>query len=234
MPSRTIALLVLLGFLACSKSPSTLEEYIEQGDRQFAAGDLAQAIASYRMAFHRDTLNPVVLARLAKAYKKRGNPAAADRYLRWAMNITYEKGVSALQAGNDTAAVAAFERTLEIHPPHPLALNHLGDIYLARGQEDKALRHYEKSAEANPHFAETFLKLGQLRLARGEREEARQAFERAIQANLNATKAYLGLGEIYLQEKKWADAAEQFRKALLIRPHSSAALSGLEKAQRHL
>ena len=224
----------LLLFQACSKTPSTLEEYLDQGDRQFDQGKITEAITSYRLALFQDTLNPVILARLSNAYAARGNPTAADRYLSKAYNLTYQRGIEALQAGDDSTAFAAFEQTLQIHPPHPLALNRLGEIYQARGQEDKAIQHFEKSTEVQPDFAETFLRLGQLYLSRRETAKAQRAFERAIEANINATNAYLGLGEIFLQEKNWTKAADNFNNALLIQPHSQAARKGLEKARQHL
>lgn len=218
----------------CSETPSTPEQHITQGDQLLSAGNAAEAVAAYRMALHQDTLNPTVLARLSKAYKAQRNPVAADRYLRKAMNIPYEQGISALQVGNDSLAIAAFMRTLDIFPQHPLALNKLGDIYLAREQIDQAIIHYEKSAEANPSFADTWVKLARLYSSQNEIEQAKKAYLRAIEINLNSYRSYLGLGQIYLDEQLWLDAAEQFDKALLIDPHSTAARAGLNEAKTHL
>jgi tetratricopeptide (TPR) repeat protein len=210
-----------------------VEEYLAQGDQLLAQGQPAKAVASYRLALHQDTLNPVVLARLAKAYQAQRKPVAADSYLRRAMDITYEKGLSALRAGDDSAAVAAFEQTLGLFPRHALALSRLGDIYRAREEEEKALYHYEKAAEANPGFAQTFVVLGQLYAARGALDQAQRAFQRAIELNINALQAYLGLGQLHLDAGRWTEAAELFDKALLIDPYSSLAQTGLDKAQRH-
>ena len=232
---RIVPAALCLFFYACSSSPpSTAEEYVEQGDRQLSQGRIAEAIASYRLALYRDTLNPVVLSRLSKAYAERGNELAAYRYLRRAVNITYGEGRKALEEGDEKAAVAAFEKTLEIQPSHPLALKRLGDIYLARGQEDRALHLYEKSVEAQPEFVEPLVKIGQIYLSRGKLEEARTAFEKALSIDLNAFQAYLGLGEISLREEKWPEAADNFNKALIVQPRSPAAREGLEEARRHL
>lgn len=230
------ALSILLFCLlqGCSETPSTPEQHIAQGDQLLAAGNSAEAVAAYRMALHQDTLNPTVLARLSKAYTAQRKPVAADRYLRKAMNIPYEEGISALQAGDDSTAIAAFERTLEVFPRHPLALNKLGDIYLARDQVDKAITHYEKSSEANPNFADTWVKLARLYSAKKQIEKAKHAYLRAIDLNINSYRSYLGLGQIYLEEQLWMDAAEQFDKALLIDPQSTAARAGLNDAKTHL
>ena len=226
--------MALLVFLGCSSSPSTIDEYIEAGDRHMRSGNLNQAISSYRLAFHQDTLNAVVLARLAKVYQAQGNSSAADTYARRAANSSYQQGLAALQAGDDSTAMAAFQQTIEIIPSHPPALNRLGEISLARNDPDQALAYFEQSAQVNPRFAETFLKLGQIHLARGNRQAARDAFQQAVELNINASKGYLGLGEISLQERKWAEAIEHFEKALLIRPHSQAAREGLYEARSNL
>jgi len=233
----TVVLLSTVGlsyvFQGCSDTPSTPEQHVAQGDQFLADGNAAEAVAAYRMALHQDTLNPTILARLSKAYKAQKKTVASDRYLRKAMNIPYEEGLNALQAGNDSAAIVAFEQTLEVFPRHPLALNKLGDIYLAHDQIDKALLHYEKSSEANPNFAETWVKLGRLYTAKKMIEKSKDAYLKAIALNINSYRSYLGLGQIYLEKELWMDAAEQFDKALIIDPQSAAARAGINEAKSH-
>ena len=218
-------------FFACSEAPSTLEDHLAQGDAFLTEGRTSEAIASYRMAMHQDSLNPKVYASLARAYRNQNNQPAADRYIRRAMNITFKAGLQALESGEDSTALAAFTQTIDIFPRHPLALTKIAEIYQARQQSDKALHYLEKAAEANPSFAATFVILGQLYAKKDRAGEAKAAFGTAIQLNINALGAYLGLGQLYLDEQVWLRAAEQFDKALLIDPHSPTALAGLAKAQ---
>ena len=199
-----------------------------------ARGQVADAVAAYRMAMHQDTLNPQVYARLARAYSAQNKKVAADRYLRRAMNITYDRGLRALEAGEDSVAVIAFEQTLDIFPPHPLALNQLAELFQARNRADKALLYLEKSAEANPNFDDTFIKLGQLYAVQNQPDKAKAAFNKGIALNINAFRAYIGLGQVLMDEREWAAAVEQFETALLIDPNSPAAHSGLAKARSNL
>lgn len=233
---RLILFLVPTLFLAsCSSDPpSTSEEFVQQGDRQIRSGDLPAAIGSYRMALHRDSLNPVIIGRLSRAYQLRGQTAPALKYARWTANLFYEKGGASLRVGDQSAALSAFEQTLEYFPKHPLALNRMGEIHLARGEKESALELFERSVEANPQFAETYIRLGDLHLSDGELDKAKQAFGKAIEANLNASQAYLGLGQIFLREEDWAAAADSFKKALMVRPDSPSAQAGLAQARRHL
>jgi tetratricopeptide (TPR) repeat protein len=233
---RLILFLVPILFLAsCSSDPpSTSEEFVQQGDRQIRSGDLLAAIGSYRMALHRDSLNPVIIGRLSRAYEMRGLTVPASKYARWTANLFYEKGATVLHAGDQSAALTAFEQTLEYFPEHPLALNRMGEIHLARGENDRALSFFGRSAEANPQFAETYIRLGDLHRSNGDLDKAKQAFGKAIEANINASQAYLGLGQISLQEEDWANAADAFKKALMVRPDSPSAQAGLAQARRHL
>lgn len=229
-----LAVVAALGMQACSNSTSSRRDQMAQGDEYLAQGKVNEAVAAYRQALHQDTLNPVVLARLSRAYQAQGNGEAAERYLRRAMNLTFEEGLRALARRDTIAAATAFERTLEIHPTHPLALNQLGDLALAQGQREEAASWYERSTKANPDFAETFVKLGNVSLALGRTERARQAFARAVEVNINAAPAYLGLGRILLGEQRWAAAAEEYSKALMVQPHSAEGQAGLAQARSHL
>lgn len=232
---RAALLLPLLFFSACSSEKSgTREEHVSRGDRFLAAGDVLQAIASYRMALYQDSLDAEVLGRLAKAYAVQGNADAADVYLRRATHLTYQTGLDALERGDTTAAVASFALTVELHPGHTLALNRLGDVSLARGDSNRALEYFARATRANPHHAEGFIKLGRLHAAGGRREQAVQAFLAAIAANINAADAYLELGRIYLDQQQWEAAAEQFDKVLRVDPRSMVARAELERARSHL
>ena len=223
-----------LFFLACTEETSSHHAHLKLGQKQLEDGDVDQAIASIRLALHQDSLYADAWAQLARAQALNGNWAARDKYLRRAMNITYERGLKALESGDEEAAINSFGHTLKISPSHPLALNQLGDIYLGRKQWDKALHYYERSALANPNFPVTFLKLGELHAFKDSTEKAIQAFERVIELDINAVEAYLSLGKLYLEEKDWAAAAERFRTALLIQPASFEARTGLAQASGNL
>ena len=218
----------------CTDTPSTTEEHLAQGDEQLAQGKITEAVASYRMALHIDTLNPQVYASLSRAYKAQGKQVAADRYLRRAFNIPYDLGIRTLEAGDDSTAIPFFEKTLDIFPGHPLALGKLADIHQAHGQFDKAILRLEKAAEADPNYSTTFVKLGLLYASQGLSAKAKDAFAKAIELNINASRAYLGLGQLHLDEGAWTDAIEYFETVLLINPGSPTAHLGISKAQSNL
>ncbi len=204
------------------------------GNQYLKNGEIELAIAEYRVVLHRDTLNPEVLVKLSQAYAAQGNRYLADIYLQRGTNIPYERGLDALEAGDDAAAKLAFDETISLHPPHPLALNHLGEIQYRRGNVDSALAYYERSANRFSTFSATFLRLGQLYVEKEMNGKAQSAFERATKLNINALDAYLGLGQLHLDQGDWKQAVERFDTALVIDPESPAALTGRDKAQSKL
>lgn len=231
---RVWPILAILFFQACTEAPPRQLDHLKKGKKLLEGGNIGQAIASIRLALHQDSLYADAWAQLAHAHALNGNGAAFDNYLRRAMNITYERGLNALETGHEEEAITAFGNTLKIFPSHPLALNQLGDIYLGRKQEEKALYYYEHSALANPNFSTTYFKLGDLYASQDSTEKALKSFERVIELNINSVEAYLRLGQLLLKAQKWADAAARFKTALLIRPTSDEARTGLEKASRNL
>ena len=204
------------------------------GDQYLRSGKIELAIAEFRVVLHRDSLNPLVLVRLSQAYAAQGNRYLADTYLQRGTNIPYQRGLDALEAGDDNAAKLAFEETISLHPPHPLALNHLGEIKYRQGNADSALAYYERSARGFSTFSATFLRLGQLYMEKEMHDKAQNAYERAIKLNINAVDAYLGLGNLHLDQGDWKQAVERFDTALVIDPESPVAMAGRDKAQSRL
>jgi Tfp pilus assembly protein PilF len=200
---------------------------LDEGDRLLTRGDTASAQAMYRRALAQDSLNPDLLARLGRIYAGQGKTGPADIYLRRAANLAYQRGLAALKAGDQAGARAAFEHTLAIIPPHPLALLRLGDLALAAGQDREALGYFEQAIQANPEYPEGYVKAGKLYLRQQRLEEARRSFEQSIELNINSLDAYLGLGEVFRLQNDPVAAAGHYRNALLIDPQSATAKEAL-------
>ena len=227
--SRTLLLLIFI-WQGCSDAPSTPEEYLAHGDALLAKGQISDAVAAYHMARHQDTLNPQVYASLSRAYAAQHKKGAADRYLRRAMNIPYDQGVRALEAGEDSLAIVAFKQTLDIFPRHPLALIKLGTIFQAQKQFEQAQIYLEQAVAANPQYKDSHVRLGQLYAIQNQPKNAKTAFNRAIELDINSFRAYVGLGQLLMDERSWQAAYETFEKALMINPQSRTAHSGIAKA----
>ncbi len=207
---------------------------LSRADALLDSGQVEAAIAEYRVLLHQDSLDPILLVSLSKAYVAQGNRKLADMYLQRGTNIPYERGLAALKANNEMQAKLAFEETVSLHHTHPLALNHLGEIHYRRGDVDSARAYYQRSARGFGNFPATHLRLGQFYLMQDMPDKAKQSFERTIELNINAFDAYMELGKLHLDQEDWQAAVERFDTALVINPRSSAALAGRDEAQSKL
>ncbi len=230
---RTRLFFAALLCCACSSEPESPKDPIAKGDFLLARGDTSGAQAAYRLALGQDSLNADLLARMGRIYASQGKAEPADVYLRRAADLTFRRGLTALQTGDRQAARAAFAHTLAIIPAHPLALLQLGDLSLLSDEDAKALEYFEQAIEANPDYAEGYTKAGKLYLRQRRFAEAERAFETSIELNINSADAYLGLGELFQLQQNPSAAAEQYRKVLLIDPRSPLALAALTRLSSH-
>jgi tetratricopeptide (TPR) repeat protein len=230
---RVLIVASALAWYACGSEPQTPANHLGEGDRFLAAGDTTGAQAAYRLALGQDSLNADLLTRMGRIYASQGKFQPADIYLRRAADLTYQRGVVAMQEHNPAKAQAAFEHTLAIIPAHPLAFLRLGDLAHDAGEDGQALACFEKAIAANPEYPEGYVKAGKLYLRQRRLPDAQRAFDRCIELNINAVEAYLGLGELYLLQGNPSSAAEQYRKVLLIDPHSPVATAALARLGSH-
>jgi tetratricopeptide (TPR) repeat protein len=61
-----------------------------------------------------------------------------------------EEGLSQLNAGHTDAAIASWQRALELDPRNALAANNIGDAYMVKKQPDTALQWFLKASLLDP------------------------------------------------------------------------------------
>ena len=213
-------------------SSERIELLAKRGRNQLEKGEPFGTIASFRMILHIDSLNVEALAGLAESFHQQKRSGLAGKYRRRATYLTLSRGRNALANNQHGDAIAAFERTLEIDPHHPLASIGLGEIALENGRRKEALEHFKSAIESAPNYSPGFFHLGNILAAIGRQSEARAAYERAIEININSLNAYIGLGEVLISLGEPQLAEEQFENALLVDPQSTAAKSGRDRAMK--
>ena len=241
MWSTPIYLLALCALLcACTAAEigeskeKEAERLLAQGRRQIADKQFRDAIVSLRMVLHRDSSNVDAVASLAEIYRSQQRMHAADGYQRKVIFETYSEGMRLLEAGDEAAAIEAFEHAVELHPAHTLALIELGKLATTHSQAAEAVAYFEQAREANPHYAQGRIILGDAYLASGRFADSRTEFDHALRLNPNATQAHVGLAQALAGEKRWPQAVRQFEKALLLNPASEKARSGLQHARSQM
>jgi Flp pilus assembly protein TadD len=136
-------------------------------------------------------------------------------------------GVLLAERGAVDAAIAQYQRALEIRPDFPKAHNNLGDALVRRGRTDEAIQHYQRALETQPNFAEAHNNLGIALARRGRTNEAIAHFQQAVRAKPDLVDARYDLG-VALQEHGEIDAAiAQLQKALELKPDFAEAHDSL-------
>ncbi len=97
-------------------------------------------------------------------------------------------------AQDPAGAAELCQRTLQQHPDHAAALNHLGRALHNLGRTEKALAAFERAVAVAPDFAEAWHNLAHVLRARGQLHRARQAFETALEHAPGFLSARLQLG----------------------------------------
>ena len=121
----------LLLLVAMSLSAQTDRQYVQQGNKQFRAGDYANAEVSYRKALEKNDRNPQAL---------------------------YNLGNALMAQNKDSAAVAEFEKSAKVETNglrKSMAYHNMGVICQRHQMFGEAIDAYKQSLRLNPHDDET-------------------------------------------------------------------------------
>jgi tetratricopeptide (TPR) repeat protein len=139
-----------------------------------------------------------------------------------------------LQSGQIPAAVASYERSLELAPDYPLAHNDLGSIELRAGQTNEALSHFRRAVELDPGFAEAHYNLGGILLGEGRLDEALSQYEKVAELRPDLSQVHFMLGKVaaaYAQMGKLEQAVAITQHALKLAQaaHETALAASLSR-----
>ncbi len=133
--------------------------------------------------------------------------------------------------GADVAAAETlFRRCLELSPDNFLALNHLGQLHLGRGERLAAAALFERALAQNPGFAPAFANLGTALHGLGRRSAALVAFDRALALDPGLVTVHGRRGQVLADLGRWDEAAAAFRLAAAAAPEAATAWCNLAAA----
>ena len=125
--------------------------------------------------------------------------------------------------GQIDAAIAHYQKAVEIKPDFAWAHTNLGTALAVRGQVDAATAHFRKAVEIKPDFAEAHTSLGIALAVRGQVDAAIAHFRKALEIKPDFAEAHAGLGNILAVRGQIDEAITHYQKALEIRPDDAAA-----------
>ena len=146
----------------------------------------------------------------------------------------FDRALELEQSKQNGAAIAEWEKALEINPRDAMAHNNLAASLMTERRFTEAMAHFEKALDLNPGSAEAariHINLGRALVLSGREQEAFRHFETAVEKSpsLAAAQHYLGKALFYLRGNKM-EAFEHWRKALLAEPDSLALLNEMARA----
>lgn len=107
---------------------------------------------------------------------------------------SYDQGVKQAKGGKPGEAIPHFEEALKLFPDYLLALNKLGEQYLALKQPEEARKSFERAVAVNPKFPLARINLGMILCERKSFPEAIEQLEEANRMDESYPMAHLYLG----------------------------------------
>jgi len=126
----------------------------------------------------------------------------------------YLKGDALARLEQWPAALAAFNKALELDPNHALALNARGVVHASQGQWDPAVVDLDDAIRANPSLADAHTSRGALNIQqRSGAPGALEAFNRALRLSPDSVVALNGRAAVRTVLRQWDEAEADLTQA---------------------
>jgi lipoprotein NlpI len=199
--------------------------YNNRGNAKAHKGDFDGAIADFNRALQ---LNP----KLAKAYYNRGN-AKREKYDLLVSGAVdefpfpdYDLGTRKVEKGYLNAAVADFNRTLQLNPKLAKAYDNRGLAKFSRGDLDGAMADFNSALQLDPKLAPAYEARGVAKEQKGDLDGAIADYNHAIELNPKLDGAYLNRGKAKAYKGNTDSAIADFNRALQLNPKLARAYAG--------
>lgn len=138
----------------------------------------------------------------------------------------YNRGVVAQGAGNQAAAIAAYQEALRLKPDFAEAHLNLGHAFLHTGRAEEALASYRDAVRVRPDFALGHYAIGLWFEQRKQLPEAITAYREAVRLAPTRADMHQKLGNIYLFSQRFDEAIASYQAGLAVDPrHADAWMS---------
>lgn len=153
----------------------------------------------------------------------RSGPASAERATQMAASDAADQGVAHVRLGNPQAALAEFERAIELNPLMARAYVGAGDQYLLLQDPQKAEERYRQATRLDPNNPRVHYKLGRSLQIMGRLSESIQAYLVALRLDPSDALANMNVSVAYMQAEEPRLARPFAERAVYISPNAAAA-----------
>jgi arylsulfatase A-like enzyme/lipopolysaccharide biosynthesis regulator YciM len=141
------------------KYPSSFDARQYLGRALFAQGKFDSALNAFHAAIPLSPQSASIYLDVALTLAEKRDFDSAFEYVQQGIDAEpgsfygfLVEGVVARGAGQDSRAMAAFEKTLSLNPEVAMAEFHLGEMATERGDKEEAIVHYRKALQIDPLF----------------------------------------------------------------------------------
>ncbi|MDX2241818.1 MAG: CHAT domain-containing tetratricopeptide repeat protein, partial [Leptolyngbyaceae cyanobacterium bins.302] len=170
---------------------STADDYFQQGNEHYSAGNFAAAITSYDYALQ---LKP-------------------DKHEAW-----NNRGSALGSLGQHELAIASYDHALQIKPDYHFALSGRGVALDNLGQHEAAIASYDQVLQIKPDNHEAWNNRGVALNNLGQHEAAIASYDQALQIKPDDHVAWFGRGIALDKLGQYEAAIASYDKALQIKP----------------
>ncbi len=187
------------GATGATDANTLMRQFLEEGQKYARAGDLANAIESYRKAADAKPTDPEPRRRLIEAY---------------------------LQNRMDDVAVAEGMRAVQIVSDSTPLLLALADAYMRANRLDEAETMYRRMLERDPQNVAAWLHLGDLLWNRARITESEECYQQAAQKSPANTEPLMRLAKLHLARAQFARAQDVVVRLYALLPEEDEARRG--------
>lgn len=127
-------------------------------------------------------------------------------------------GILAAREGNTDAAIADFQRALEIDPAHPIALLNLGNAYRQKRDWTTAKSTLGRAVKLDPEEPEANYSLGMVYAQLNDTDRAYEYLTKALSLRPVYPEALNNLGILYLRTQRPEQAIQSFQESIRLAP----------------
>jgi tetratricopeptide (TPR) repeat protein len=133
------------------------------------------------------------------------------------------RGLLALQAGDNATAAALFRRGLELEPDNPAIGTVLGTALYQLGQVEAAIKQFEGVLRQSPTYARAHFSLGVILVSQKRYQEALKRFEAAVRSEPDYVEARLNLAAGLQVMGRSEEALTHYKQVVQLDPREAEA-----------
>lgn len=222
-------------------NPSAVTSLAQKASQLKQAGQLTEALGTYRQALAHDDSLPELwfnTGNLLQALQQRDDAEAAYRQA-IAIRADFYQGHlnlanSLRDRGNPEAAIGHYRTVIELKPLCTLAYRNLGQMLVGQKRYPEAIAVFEAWSDVEPDNPGPINGIGIALQAEGRLEEALSAFRQAYVVDPNRFDSLNNLGTLLRMMRRPHDAIPYLEKAVERDPANGTAVSNLGHALLNL